>query len=70
MWADVLPREMGPDLPPGMLQQDDNAEDDAEEGAPHNERRADGEWVRDGLKRICSQTPPTAAELHNIRMRP
>ena len=45
MWADVLPREMGPDLPPGMLQQDDNAEDDAEEGAPHNERRADGERV-------------------------
>ena len=44
MWEDVLPREMGPD----MLQQDDNAEDDAEEGAPHNERRADGERVRDG----------------------
>ena len=69
LWEDILPREMDHDLPPGMALQHEEPEDAAEEGAPQNERRLDGERIRDGLKRLCSQTPPTAAELRKIRIR-
>ena len=68
-WA-ATPREMDPVLPPGMPQQHDDAEDDSKKGAPHNERRADGEQGPDWVKRLRCQTPPTAAELRKIRMRP
>ena len=65
LWEDILPREMDHVLPPGMPLQ----HEEPEEGAPQNERRLDGEQIRDGLKRLCSQTPPTAAELRKIRIR-
>ena len=65
LWEDILPREMDHVLPPGMPLQ----HEEPEEGAPQNERRLDGERIRDGLKRLCSQTPPTAAELRKIRIR-
>ena len=46
MCGDILPIEMNPTLP----QQHDEPEDKAEEGAPQNEGRVDGEKVWDCFK--------------------